>query len=71
MEHAWENVMVDATQYRAIAAEHHRLAGMCRSPESREQHLRLEQEFLALADGKECLQEARAPRDASDPQPVK
>ena len=63
--------MVDATQYRTIAAEHHRLAGMCRSPESREQHLRLEQEFLALADGKECLQEARAPRHASDPQLAK
>jgi hypothetical protein len=71
MEHAWEDVMVDATQYRAIAAEHHRLAGMCRSPESREQHLRLEQEFLALADGKECLQGMRAPGHASDPQLAK
>jgi hypothetical protein len=71
MEHAWEDVMVDATQYRTIAAEHHRLAGMCRSPESREQHLRLEQEFLALADGKECLQGARAPGHASDPQLAK
>jgi hypothetical protein len=68
---AWEDTMVDATQYRAIAAEHHRLAGMCRSPESREQHLRLEREFLALADGKECLQEARAPGHASDPQLAK
>jgi hypothetical protein len=71
MKYAWEDVMVDATQYRAIAAEHHRLAGMCRSPESREQHLRLEQEFLALADGKECLQGARAPGHASDLQLAK
>ena len=29
--------MLDATEYRAMAAEHHRLAAMCRSPESREQ----------------------------------
>jgi hypothetical protein len=43
-----------------MAAEHHRLAGMCRSPESREQHLRLEQDFLALAGNKECLHEAHA-----------
>src|SRR5262245_59991838 len=57
MKRAWEDVMVDAAQYRAIAAEHHRLAGMCRSPESREQHLRLEQEFLALADGKNACRE--------------
>src|SRR5262249_21763442 len=47
-EHAWEDVMADATQYRTMAAEQHRLAGMCRSPESREGHLRLEKEFLAL-----------------------
>jgi hypothetical protein len=40
--------MVDATEYRVMAAEHHRLAGMCRSPESREQHLRLEKELRAL-----------------------
>jgi len=32
-----------------MAAEHHRYAGMCRSPESRERHLSLEQQFLALA----------------------
>jgi len=63
--------MVDATQYRAIAAEHHRLAGLCRSPASREQHLRLEQEFLALADGKEDLQKARAPEHAREPQLAK
>ena len=41
--------MIDATDYRAIAAEHHRFAGMCRSPESRERHLDLEQQLLALA----------------------
>jgi hypothetical protein len=63
--------MVDAIQYRAIAAEHHRLAGMCRSPESREQHLRLEQEFLALADGKEDLQQARTPAHALEQQMAK
>jgi len=63
--------MVEATQYRAIAAEHHRLAGMCRSPESREQHLRREKEFLALADGKEHSQGVGTPEHASDPQVVR
>jgi hypothetical protein len=61
--------MVNATEYRAMAAEQHRLAGMCRSPESREQHFRLEKEFRALADGEE--HGARAPQDASNPQIVK
>jgi hypothetical protein len=42
--------MVNATDYRDMAAEHHRYAGMCRSPESRERHLGLEQELLALAN---------------------
>jgi hypothetical protein len=42
--------MVNSTDYRAMAAEHHQYAGMCRSPESRERHLGLEQELLALAD---------------------
>ncbi len=32
MELAWEDTMVNATEYRAMAAEQHRLAGMCRSP---------------------------------------
>jgi hypothetical protein len=63
--------MVNATEYRAMAAEHHRLAGMCRSPESREQHLRLEKEILTLAltlaDGEEGLNGARAPEHASHP----
>jgi len=42
--------MVNADQYRAMALQHHRWAGMCRSPESREEHFRLEKELLALAD---------------------
>ena len=37
------------------ALEPHRLAGMCRSPESRERHLRREQELLRLANNEECL----------------
>jgi hypothetical protein len=44
---------------------------MCRSPESREQHLRLEQEFWALAEREEALQGMRAAEHASDPQIVK
>ena len=63
--------MVDATEYRVMAAEHHRLAGMCRSPESREQHLRLEKELRALAGSEECLHGPRAPQRASDPQIVR
>ena len=54
--------MINATEYRAMAAEHHRLAGMCRAPESREQHFRLEIEFRALADNEESVREARAPQ---------
>jgi hypothetical protein len=42
--------MINASEYQAMAAEHHRLAGMCRSPESREQHFRLENDFRTLAD---------------------
>jgi len=57
--------MVDTTGYRVMAAEHHRLAGMCRSPESREQHLRLEKELRALADSEEYLHGTRAPQHAS------
>jgi hypothetical protein len=60
MDIAGENFMVNATEYRAIAAEHHRFAGMCRSPESREQHLRAEKELLALADGADCLHDTRS-----------
>jgi hypothetical protein len=47
--------MISPTEYRAMAAEHRRLAGMCRSPDSREQHLRLEEEFRALAEREEHL----------------
>jgi hypothetical protein len=63
--------MINATEYRAMATEHHRLAGMCRSPESREQHLRLEQEFWALAEREEALHGTRAPQHARDPQIIK
>jgi hypothetical protein len=30
---AWEDAMVIATENRTLAAEHHRVAGICRSPE--------------------------------------
>ena len=60
--------MINASEYRAMAAEHHRLAGMCRSPESREQHFRLEQEFLALANSEECMHGAHASQSASQSQ---
>jgi hypothetical protein len=60
--------MINATEYRAMAAEHHRLAGMCRSPESREQHLRLERDFLALADNEDLLASAHALQHASHSQ---
>jgi hypothetical protein len=63
--------MVSATEYRVMAAEHHRLAGMCRAPESREQHLRLEQELLVLANNEECLHGLRAPQQSREPQPSK
>jgi hypothetical protein len=63
--------MVSATEYRAMAAEHHRLAGMCRSPESRERHLRLEQELLAIANNEECLHGLRNPQQAREPQPAR
>jgi hypothetical protein len=68
---AWEDIMVDATHYRTMAAEHHRLAGICRSPESREQFLRLEKELLALADNEECLRSGRVQQRASHSQLVK
>jgi hypothetical protein len=63
--------MVNAAEYRAMAAEHHRLAGMCRAPESREQHFHLEKELLTLASSKECLHGSRVPEHTSDPQIVK
>jgi hypothetical protein len=49
-------VMSKAAEYRAMAAEEHRLAGMCRSPVSREQHLLRESELLELANNEECFQ---------------
>ena len=57
--------MLKAVEYRAKAAEHHRLATLCRLPESREQHYRLEQHFLALADSEERSREAQ-PADGGD-----
>jgi len=63
--------MINASEYRAMAADHHRLAGMCRSPESREQHFRLEKEFLALADAEECLHGAHALQSVSQSQLTK
>jgi hypothetical protein len=54
-----------------MAAEQHRLAGICRSPESREQRLRLENDLLALAEGEEFLHGARAREHASDLKAVK
>lgn len=63
--------MVSATEYRAMAAEQHRLAGMCRSPDSRECHLRLEQELLTIANNEECLHGLRPSPEAAGPQPAK
>ena len=59
--------MINAIDYRAMAAEHHRLAGMCRSPDSREQHLRLEQQFRVLAEREELLHPPQVAQQASDP----
>jgi hypothetical protein len=53
---AGETVMSKAMEYRAMAAEEHRLAGMCRSPFSREQHLLRETQLLELAHSEECFQ---------------
>ena len=63
--------MVTAIQYRAMALEHHRWAGICRSPESREEHFRLEKELLALADSEERSHGVRTPERASNPQQSK
>jgi hypothetical protein len=63
--------MVTAIEYRAMALEHHRWAGMCRSPESREEHFRLEKEFLTLAESEEPLHEVRAPERPSNQQQSK
>jgi len=59
--------MATAMEYRAMALQHHRWAGMCRSPDSREEHFRLEKELLALADTEERLHGVWAPEQASNP----
>ena len=58
--------MVTAIEYRAMALQHHRWAGMCRSPESREEHCRLEKELLALADNEERLHGVRVDWSLTD-----
>jgi len=57
--------MVTAIEYRAMALQQHRWAGMCRSPESREEHFRLEKELLTLADSEEHLHGVHAPEQAA------
>ena len=68
--------MVSAIEYRAMAAEHHRFAGMCRSPQSREEHLRLEKQLLAfadlaLADNEECSGGADVLQNAENSQLIR
>jgi hypothetical protein len=63
--------MVNASDYRTMALQHHRWAGMCRSPQSREEHFRLEKELLALADTEERLHGVRASEREGNPQPSK
>jgi hypothetical protein len=65
---AWEDNMPNATEYRAMAAEEHRLAGMCRSPDSREEHRRRESELLALADK---LEGKHAPQRPTGPNTIR
>jgi hypothetical protein len=60
--------MVTAIEYRAMALQHHRWAGMCRSPESRDEHFRLAKELLALADNEERLHAVRALEQAGNSQ---
>jgi hypothetical protein len=57
--------MVTANEYRAMALQHHRWAGMCRSSQSREEHFRLEKELLALADSEELMDGVRAPEQVT------
>jgi len=63
--------MVTAIEYRAMALQHHRWAGMCRSPESRDEHFRLEKELLALADNEARLHGVRALEQAGNSQQLK
>ena len=51
-----EDRMPNAAEHRTMAAEERRLAGMCRSPGSREEHCRRENGLLALADNEEWLE---------------
>ena len=44
---------------------------MCRSPESREEHFRLEKELLVLAESEERLHRVHAPEQPSNPQQSK
>jgi hypothetical protein len=62
--------MASAIEYRAMALQHHRWAGMCRSPDTREEHFRLEKELLALAGTEERLHGVCAPEQASNPAAV-
>jgi hypothetical protein len=57
--------MPSAAQYRTKAAEERRLAGMCRSSTSREEHRRRADGLLALPDNEEWLEGKRA-ASASD-----
>jgi len=49
--------MADMTTLRSKAAQHGRLASICRSPESREHHLELAKEYQALADAEKSIAE--------------
>ena len=68
---AWEEHMPNAAEYRTMAAEEHRLAGMCRSPDSREEHLRRENELLAPADNEEALEGERALQRPTRPHTIR
>jgi len=53
----------DMTTLRSKAAQHERLASICRSPESRQHHLELAKEYQALAEAEKSLAEnEQAPR---------
>jgi hypothetical protein len=63
--------MPNAAEYRTMAAEEHRLAGMCRSPDSRAEHFRRENELLALADNEEWLEGERALQRPMSPHTIR
>ena len=58
---------LSTSDYRAMAAEHHRLAGMCRSAESREHHFLLEKQLQALADREEQSHQSHAQKHIEAP----